>query len=579
MERVKNKNNKENNKPYLKNKKLFSELKFKDIEYSDPEDVLTLLNDVIKFLNKTDDFNKALSYAINKICDYSLWDLGHCFVFSNNKLISSKIWNNTSDSNFNIIKEYAEKLSFKPGEGIPGICFENKKPFWILLKNIHFENHFPKIRLAKKMGINTGIWVPILCGENVVAVLEFFSVLKKPPGKQIINAVVNIADELGNLMEKNIVLEKIRSREKLLKEIQRMTNIGSWEKNLASGEFYLSEELYNILDFEKKEGIPVLKVLKNIIHRDDIKEVSKLLKKFLIKPFPFRLKFRITSKEGDLRYLYSVTQVDYDAEKNPSRIYGSIQDITHIKQYEDELYYANKKILEIQKELIQNEKLAALGRFSAGIAHEIRNPLANISALSQLILKKPGDKKKEKYFRMILDNTKIANQIIKDLLNYASPEKLVLKNENVLEIFNEIINNIQARCEKNKIKLKIKIENNLPLVQVDKLRLKMAMMNFISNSIEAMTRGGELNLKVYKIKRMDILKIEIIDTGVGIQAENLDNIFEPFFTTKQNGTGLGLGLAYRIITSHSGDVKIKSIPNSGTTVKIDLPIKKSNGEK
>jgi signal transduction histidine kinase len=558
---------------------LNSEIKFKDFEYSDPEDVLTLLNDVLRYLNKTDDFNSALSYAINKICIYSSLDIGHCFVLTDNLLVSSKIWNNIADKKFDKLKLLAEKSIFKIGEGIPGICLENKKPFWILLNDIYFENSFRKIKLAKKLGLNTGIWVPIMGRENVIGVMEFFSVTGKPPGKQVMNAVVNIADELGNLAERNSAMDKLKSREKLLKETQRITHVGSWEINPLTKEVYFSDELYNIFDIKKNGSIPDVEEVKTLIHRDDINEIKNIYDRFLIKPFPFNIKFRIITGGGELKYLYAVTKTDFDDENNPARLYGSIQDITHIKQYEDEIYYANKKLLETQKELIQSEKLAVLGRFSAGIAHEIRNPLANISALSQLILKQIKDENFIKHLQMILDNTNIANRIIKDLLNYASPDEPVIKDENITEMLNEISGSIRARCEKNKINFSIKIEDGLPEIQIDKLRIKSALMNFLSNSIEAMPRGGNLFLNAGEIKDKELIKIEIKDTGIGISPDNLDKIFEPFFTTKHYGTGLGLGLAHSVIKSHNGDIFIKSKPKSGTTVEIILPVKNTKDAK
>jgi signal transduction histidine kinase len=569
---------KRSNKVHLKKKTWFSDLKIKDFEYSDPEDILKLLNDVIRFLNKTDDFNKALSYAINKICIYSSWDLGHCFIISNDRLVSSKIWNNNADIKYDRIKKSAEKSDYKSGEGIPGLCFESKKPFWIVFEEILIENHFLQIKLAKKLGLNTGVWIPVLCNENVIAVMEFFSVLKKPPGKQIINAVVNIAGELGNLAEKNMVMEKIKSREKLLKETQRITNVGSWEKNLKTGEIYLSDELHNILGFDNNDGFFLNAEIKKIIHPDDAGYVESTLKEFLNDPYPFNLKFRIVTKDAGIKYLYAVTRVDKDSEGMPLRTYGSVQDITNIKQYEDELYNTNKKLLETQRELIHSEKLAALGRFSAGIAHEIRNPLANISALSQLIIKQSTHMKNQKHLRMILDNTDIANKIIKDLLNYASPEEPELKEENFGEILNEVVENIRVRCDKYKIKLSVKTESGLPVLNADKLRIKTAMMNFISNSIDAMPGGGELTIRSCIEKKSNFLKIVIADSGIGIHPDNLDKIFEPFFTTKHNGTGLGLGLAYQVIKSHNGEVNIRSKPKSGTAVEILLPLNKSKNE-
>jgi two-component system sensor histidine kinase HydH len=230
---------------------------------------------------------------------------------------------------------------------------------------------------------------------------------------------------------------------------------------------------------------------------------------------------------------------------------------------------------EAQKELIHNEKLAALGRFSSGIAHEIRNPLANISALAQLVSKSNiEDEKTKKHLKYILLNSDIANRIIKDLLNFASPEDLVFKPENLAEVIDNILNSIEPRCQESKIFLTKELPHEMPELMLDKVKFENALLNFLSNAIDAMPGGGNLAVKVRNEFIHNEIIIDIIDSGEGISPENLDKIFEPFFTTKQTGTGLGLGLAYQTIKSHFGILNIYSEPGKGTHIEIKLPIKK-----
>ncbi|MCY7361653.1 MAG: ATP-binding protein, partial [Ignavibacteria bacterium] len=228
---------------------------------------------------------------------------------------------------------------------------------------------------------------------------------------------------------------------------------------------------------------------------------------------------------------------------------------------------------ESQKEVIHNEKLAALGRFSSGVAHEIRNPLANISSLAQLISKAQIDEKNMRRLKYIITNVEIANKIIKNLLYFASPEEPEYDFNNLNLILHDILASVEARCKKNNIKIIREIPEELSPIHIDKQKIENAFMNFISNSIEAMTKGGELTIKVTEDKVTNEMIINIIDTGEGIPEENMDKILEPFFTTKDEGVGLGMGLAYQTIKLQGGRFKIESKEGIGTKVEIKLPIK------
>jgi PAS domain S-box-containing protein len=368
--------------------------------------------------------------------------------------------------------------------------------------------------------------------------------------------------------------ERVKQSERLLKEAQLIANLGSWSVNLITGEYDCSDEIFRILDMNSDQTLPDLNGITEFIHYNDAQRVKNIIETLKKEPQPMQLSFRIVTGFGKLKYINAEIEAEI---KNsiPVRLFGSIQDITEIKLVEEELRKANEKLIAAQKELIHNEKLAALGRFASGIAHEIRNPLANISALSQLLTKVNLDEKSQKHLKYILINADIANNIIKELLNFASPEELVFKKENLNECLENIIESIAPRCHEKNIKIRRKI-SALPEVNIDKIKLDNALMNFFSNAIDAMDSGGELTVKAAKNNFAKEINISISDTGSGIPPENIDKILEPFYTTKQNGTGLGLGLAYHTIKAHLGSVKIESEVNKGTTILIKLPLNNLN---
>lgn len=240
-------------------------------------------------------------------------------------------------------------------------------------------------------------------------------------------------------------------------------------------------------------------------------------------------------------------------------------------QKEEELKRLYYELREMQKEMVHQEKLTALGRFASGIAHEIRNPLANISSLAQFMAKsKTIDEKAKERLDYILININLANKIIKDLLQFASPDDINFKEGSVNKILTELYESVKSRCEDKKTNCTILLDNSIPEFELNEEKLYSAFLNFITNSIDAVSEGGKVEIK--SVRNGNNVNIIVTDTGLGIPAENLDKIFEPFFTTKDEGTGLGMGLAYSIIKSHRGEIKITSEVNKGTIVKIILPL-------
>jgi PAS domain S-box-containing protein len=249
------------------------------------------------------------------------------------------------------------------------------------------------------------------------------------------------------------------------------------------------------------------------------------------------------------------------------------RDITDRKTAEGKLKKAYEEIRHAQRALINSEKLAALGRFSAGIAHEIRNPLANISASVQFCMSKYElEKNMKKHFDVILRNTETANRIIRELLDFTSPKEAVLIPGDITAVLDHVCDMAKPRCMKHNINLIKEISENLTPIPLNDKKLEEAFMNFLSNAIEAMPEGGDLKVKAHHNFKDNSIEIKFADTGHGISSEDMDKIFEPFFTTKDDGTGLGLSLAYHIINSHSGDLNIESIPGTGTTIKVIFPI-------
>jgi two-component system sensor histidine kinase AtoS len=221
------------------------------------------------------------------------------------------------------------------------------------------------------------------------------------------------------------------------------------------------------------------------------------------------------------------------------------------------------KALEAQMEL--RSRLSSLGEISAGIAHELRNPMAVIAGYTQILSKKAGSSLKPTV-DAITTEINVMNRIISDFLSFAKPAELAISDVDLKKIIENCIAALVSG--KNNIRTNFDIKD-LPVIRGDEILLRQAFTNLIQNAVEAMPAGGALTIKS---ATGDLLDITVSDTGTGIAEDMADKIFLPFFTTKDRGTGLGLSLVQKIIVSHGGSISVDS-GNKGTTFRIKLPMK------
>jgi len=236
------------------------------------------------------------------------------------------------------------------------------------------------------------------------------------------------------------------------------------------------------------------------------------------------------------------------------------------------------KIREMEEDLKRADRLAAIGTMAAGLAHEIRNPLASISGSIEIMKEEmDGSGQSPKLMDIVLREIGRLDSLIADFLLFArpsSPQKnLVHLNKIITDLLQVIKNNPECRPS---INFFAKFEEEIYLLG-DEQQLKQAFWNLLINALQAMPNGGEINItlrRVYSTDQNEPGQVEIIisDTGVGIAESDLDKIFNPFFTTKEQGTGLGLSIVHRIIEGHGGKITVQSQLNKGTIFRITLPI-------
>lgn len=229
----------------------------------------------------------------------------------------------------------------------------------------------------------------------------------------------------------------------------------------------------------------------------------------------------------------------------------------------------------LQHELIQQEKMAAIGMLAGGVAHEINNPLGGIIAFSQLLMRDlDEDDPNRQDVEEIEKAAQRCKKIVQDLLDFSRISGGTKKgNINVNPLIEKILPFIRMELKSLNIQLENNFDHKLPHVYADPNRLEQVFLNLLTNACHAMKKGGTLAIKSFFDKESSQVCVEVSDTGLGIPEKDIGRIFDPFFTTKMpgEGTGLGLSVSYRIIRDHGGRIKVKSKEGEGTSFIICLP--------
>jgi len=348
---------------------------------------------------------------------------------------------------------------------------------------------------------------------------------------------------------------------------------------------------------------------------------SLLLSRVLVKPIKDLVRLTQKISEGDFSQ-----KIEETSRNEIGQLIGSFnrmidrlkENHESMENYLESLELANKKLKQAQEELIRTEKLASIGRFAAGVAHEVGNPLGAILGYTSILQKEGMDHEESKdYLKRIEKEIDRINRIVRELLDFARPSKFEIKDVEIHLVIENTLSLLSYQKNFKNIESRLDLQSDLPKIKGDESQLSQVFMNIILNAVDAMQNGGILTIqtrthivealdedrfqRVYPRRRRgdpmesdysrkrkadpltalfkkfsegdQLVEIRISDTGIGIRKEDLENIFDPFFTTKapDKGTGLGLSISLRIVESLGGEIKVTSEIGKGTTFEIYFP--------
>ena len=236
---------------------------------------------------------------------------------------------------------------------------------------------------------------------------------------------------------------------------------------------------------------------------------------------------------------------------------------------------SRRELDDARQQLARSERLVSMGQLSAGVAHEINNPLGTVLLYSHMLLKQleDGDPRRDD-LQMIIREATRCKEIVRGLLDFARQSRVSKAPTDLAALIDEVLSITSPQTKEAGVRLISDVPDDLPMMMIDGTQIRQMLVNLVRNGIDAVRDDGEIRISARLRPSAESVEIKVSDNGCGIAKENLSKLFTPFFTTKEmgKGTGLGLAIAYGVVKMHSGDITVDSEEGKGATFAIRLPV-------
>lgn len=553
---------------------------------------LRLLKDVAAAANAAGTSNEALQVAVDGIARFMDWPVGHVYEADDEKpdhLIPTDIWYLEDDKRFASFRKITERTGFRPGQGMIGRVMTAKKSVWI--EDLAIYPKFPRVRHAGEIGLHGGFAFPVMVGDHVAAVLEFFNPEKQRPDPSLLE----ILDEIGNQL--GIVIARKQSE----KELEKLAT--AVEQSPAT---VIITDLYGNIEYanpkfteltgytfeEVKRKNP--RILKSGHHPPSF---YKKLWQTITSGRPWHGTFCNQDKTGTIYWERASISPVRDPQGYVSHFVAVKENITQLMQYENELKQAKESAERANR---------AKSDFLANMSHELRTPLNAIIGFSEVLKEQyfgPLVDKQQEYVDDILDSGRHLLALINDILDLSRVEagktELELSQVNVSQLIDNSLVMIKEKAAKHGIALEKAVTREIQeqAITADQRKLKQILYNLLSNAAKFTPDGGAITIRAEQVHSRTRLgfetgtdaacvEISVTDTGPGIDPAYHEKVFEPFFQVhgtrqdKSPGTGLGLPLTRDLVTLHDGKIFLNSEgQGKGSTFSFIIPVnqKKNQG--
>lgn len=359
--------------------------------------------------------------------------------------------------------------------------------------------------------------------------------------------------------------------------------MGIWEWDIKNQRIQWSENLERIHGREPGTFSGRFEDFRKEIHPDDIERVLGSIEQSLQERCLYHIEYRIIRPDGQTAWLEAYGRVIPDAANRPDRMVGVCMDVTNRKKIETELAAYQERLEELvvertraltasMEQLRRSERLASLGTLSAGIAHEINNPLNAIVLSADEALSAPDETQRLRTLQAIKNEALRGGRIVKSILDFSREQKTSKAPGDLNEVVGRAGDLARTCVERGDLSVTLDLDPGLRPVRINATEIEQVITNLIKNAAEA--AGGRVDVVIQTRQEDGHVRLEVSDNGPGISQEHIGRIFDPFFSTRVHagGTGLGLSICHSIITEHGGTIEVRSRPGAGAQFTVRLPV-------
>jgi PAS domain S-box-containing protein len=379
---------------------------------------------------------------------------------------------------------------------------------------------------------------------------------------------------ITDITEQKNTQEILREKERMLSESQRVAHIGFWSLDLITDTLIWSDQMYSIHGVRKETFCHSQAGFMELIHPEDLLAMECWINDCRTGGLHKGIDYRIILSNGTVSFISCTGEMQCHIDNKTQRIVGICQDITEHKHLE-------QQDQEHLNQLAHVTRLGLMGEMASGIAHEVNQPLTAIANYAQVTInlmknENPDLIKLSEVAEKIQDQALRAGQIIHRMKGFCKSNAQKLSTSDMNKLINDCVSLCADGLKQNNIMIRLELEDNLPVMNIDQIQIEQVLINLIRNGIDAILgapekRQGQIIIDSYLTPKNEI-QIRVNDNGTGISEDQQQKILMPFHTTKADGMGMGLSISRSLIEAHNGTLQFNSKFGKGSTFYFTLPV-------
>jgi len=534
------------------------------------EEQLSLLQTITMEVAAARDFSSALEVVLRRICEKTGWVLGQAWLPNQDGTVidCGPAWF-CAEADLKQFRAASEGSHFVPGAGIPGSVWKSKRPVWI--QDVTLDGNFARITAAARVGLKAAVGIPILSGDEVLAVIEFFVHESRAEDKRVVEVITAVAEQLDLVMDRQRAQEEVREREARISLAAESANLAFWVLYPKRNTAWMSEKGRVIYGFDSK--LPLTgELLVSRVHPDERAAVQAAFDRARASHATFESEHRLVLPYGKTRWVMMRGRCLEDEQGNLLALIGVTIDVSAQKQSDLQL--------QIQREEMAHlNRVALMGEMTASLAHELNQPLtaiANNAAAARRFFDR-GEIDPAILKQLLADIAAAshrAGEVINGIRGMARKGKSTRSPLNLNAVIVDTLRLVHSDILIRETAVVTDFDSRLPDVEAAPVQIQQVLLNLIMNALDAVQAfppaERRIIISTHSLEGKSA-EVSVRDFGTGLPADRAEKVFDHFFSTKAEGMGMGLTIARSIVEAHAGTLGAESAEGGGARFFFHLP--------